>query len=118
MFTRKASGPLASLVKAVDKKIAEHDGLKAFVVVLTDDGDSTSDALKGIANDQSIKNVPLTLVESLSGPPAYKIARDAEVTVLLWRGSEVKANHAFAKGALDDAGIDAVLADLPKILDK
>lgn len=109
---------MASLVKAVDEKIAANDNLKAFVVVLTDDGDKTGDALKALAKDKAVKNVPLTMMETLSGPPAYKVAKDAEVTVLMWKGTEVKANHAFAPGTLDDAGIQSVLDDLPKILGK
>jgi hypothetical protein len=106
------------LVKAVDEKIAANDNLKAFVVVLTDDGDRTGDALKALAKDNGIRSVPLTLMETLSGPPAYKVAKDAEVTVLMWKGAEVKANHAFPAGQLDAAGIQSVLEDLPKILGK
>ena len=45
-----------------------------------------------------------------------KVSKDAEVTVLLWVGQTVKANHAFAPGKLDKDGIQAVLDDTAKIL--
>ncbi len=107
---------MASLVKAVDQRIAQEPGLKAFVVVLTDDADKTSDALKALARDQKIEHVPLTVLESPAGPPAYQIAKEAGVTVLMWRGAEVKANRAYAAGALTDADIPKILGDLPAIL--
>jgi precorrin-6B methylase 1 len=107
---------LTGLVKAVDEKIAENAKLKAFVVTLTDDADKTADALKALAKDKGIKNVPLTVMESLAGPGAYRIAKEAEVTVLMWRGAEVKVNHAFAAGKLDDAAVAKVVADVSKIL--
>jgi hypothetical protein len=111
---------LTGLVKAVDEKIASNPELKGFVVRLTDT-DSEAEvvkALRDLAADRGIGNVPLTLMENPAGPPSYQIAEDAEVTVLLWRQAELEAKHAFGPGELDEAGIARVLADLPKILDK
>lgn len=107
---------MAGLVKAVDQQIAKTPALKAFVVVLTDNADKTSDALQALAREQKVEHVPLTVIESLAGPPAYQIAREAEITVLLWQGAEVKANRAFAKGQFTEADIARVLGDLPTIL--
>jgi hypothetical protein len=39
--------------------------------------------VKKLANDASIKNVPLTIGESPDGPPDYELAKDADVTVLM-----------------------------------
>lgn len=101
----------------MDEKIAKNEDLKAFVVVLTDDADKTADALKTLAKEKGIAHVPLTLIESPSGPPDYQVAEDAGVTVLMWRGVEVKANRAFAKGKMTKADIPTVLSDIPKILE-
>jgi hypothetical protein len=116
VFARTTSEPLTSLVKQIDSQIAKNAALKSFVVVLTDDGDKTADTLKKLAAEAKVKNVPLTLVESPAGPPAYKIAEDADVTVLMWKGSSVKVNHAFAKGQLTEKDVSTIVADLPKIL--
>ncbi len=106
---------MTSLVKSIDAEIAKNPALKSFVVVLTDDADKTADTLKAMAKDCRLKNIPLTLVESRTGPPDYQIAKDADVTVLMWKGTEVKVNHAF-KGELSKDDLKSILTDIPKIL--
>jgi len=116
VFARKTSEPLTSLVKKIDEKIGENGKLKAFVVVLTERTDKTAAGeLKKLAEDAGIKHVPLTLHQDPVGPADYEIAKDADITVLLWKGVKVKANHAY-KGELTDEQIDAIVADIPKIL--
>ena len=117
VFARQTSEPLASLVKSIDAEIAKHSNLKSFVVVLTDDADKTAESLKTMASDCRLKKVPLTLVESPSGPPSYKIAKDAEVTVMMWRGTEVKVNHTYSKGGMTEADVKTIISELPKILE-
>lgn len=117
VFARETSEPLTGLVKQIDEQIAKNGKLKSFVVVLTDDADATSEQLKAMAADSGLKNVPLTLVESPAGPPSYKIAKDADVTVMMWKGTEVKVNKSFAKGKMTEADAKAIIADLPKILE-
>jgi len=107
---------LTSLVKQIDSRIAKNDKLKSFVVVLTDDADKTADTLKKMAADCRLKSVPLTLVESPAGPPDYKIAEDADVTVMMWNKHEVKVNHAYKKGKLTAADVKTIVSELPKIL--
>lgn len=115
VFARKTSEPLASLVKKIDEKIGENGKLKSFTVILTDKGDKTTDELKKLAADASIKHVPLTIVQNLDGPGEYDLSRDAEVTVLMWKRHKVKVNHAF-KGGLTDKDVSAIVADIPKVL--
>jgi hypothetical protein len=116
VVARGINGPLTSLVKQLDSKIAENGKLKSFVVVLTADEAKTASALETLAKDAPVKSVPLTLIADTTGPDVYQIAKDAEVTVMLWRGAKVEANHAFKAGELNEEGIKAILADLPKIL--
>ena len=116
VFARETSAPLTSLVKSIDSKIAKNDGLKAFVVVLTDDEVKTTRALKKVAADAGVANVPLTLMDDPKGPASYKIDRDADVTVLMWKGAEVKVSRAYKKGELTEAAVSSIIADLPKIL--
>lgn len=107
---------MASLVKQIDAQVAKSGKLKSFVVVLTDDADKTADNLKKLAKDEGIKNVPLTLMESFSGPPEYQIAKDADVTVMMWREHKVKVNHAYGKGKLADSDVKTIVSDVSKIL--
>ena len=115
VFARKTSEPLASLVKKIDKKIDENEKLKSFVVILTKDGDKTKEDLKKLAQDAGIKHVPLTMHQDPVGPPDYEIAKNADVTVLMWQRHSVKFGHGF-KGELTDKDIDTVMADIPKLL--
>jgi hypothetical protein len=115
VFTRNTSEPLASLVKQIDKKIDDNAKLCSFVVVIPKKGENPTDKVKKLAEQAGIKHVPLTIGESPDGPPDYEISKDADVTVLMWKNGSVKVNHAF-KGDLSDKDIDAVVADIPKIL--
>jgi hypothetical protein len=106
---------LTSLVKSLDSEIGKNGKLKSFVVILNDD-DETSKGLKALAKKASIAHVPLTMSANPAGPPPYKINKDADITVLMWRGSKVQVNHAFKKGDLTEADVKTITAELPKIL--
>jgi hypothetical protein len=116
IFARATTPALASLVKQIDAAIEKSGELKSFVVVLTDEADKTADKLKEMATDCRLQNVPLTLVDSTAGPPHYKIAKDADVTVMMWRQHEVKVNHTYTKGGFTDADVKTIISELPKIL--
>jgi hypothetical protein len=118
IFTRKMDDKVAALVKEVDSKVAKSSDKKmaAFVVVLSDDPAANEAKLKELAKKEGIK-VPLTTFENAAGPEDYKISKDAEVTVLEWVNGKVMANHSFAAGKLNDAGIKAILSDTAKILE-
>jgi hypothetical protein len=115
VFTRKTSEPLTSLVKQIDKKIGENKKLKSFVVVIPKKDEDAAPTLEKLAKSAGIKDIPLTIGERPDGPPDYEVARDADVTVLMWREHKVRVNHAF-KGELTDKDIEAILADIPKVL--
>ena len=82
---------------------------------LTSKGEQPAEDLKKLAKDAGIKHVPLTMVEDPDGPPDYEIAKDADITVLMWNEHKVKVNHAY-KGELTDEDIEAIVADISKIL--
>src|SRR5262249_34994860 len=63
-----------------------------------------------------IKTTILSILENRAGPPEYKLAKDADVTVILYAKRKVVANHAFKKGELNAKAIDTIMADVPKIL--
>jgi hypothetical protein len=118
IIARAITDDLTSLVKAIDSKVGANKSkqMAAFVVFLSEDTDKLEPQLKALAKEKGIKNTPLTVMEGATGPPAYKIAKNAEVTVMLWVGGRVQANHAFTKGKLDKAAIDKIVEDTAKIL--
>jgi hypothetical protein len=119
IFARKSDAALASLVKQLDKALAEHEGkkLQAFVNLLGDDREALEDGAARFSTENEVQLVAITVpVEFENGPADFGINPEAEVTVMLYKGAKVQSNHAFGEGALDDKGIEAILADLPKIL--
>jgi hypothetical protein len=119
VFARKVDGNLTSLVKEIDESVGKHSEKKlcSFVVILTDDSDEVKEQLEKLAEKEKIQNVPLTIGEIPAGPPSYKIDKDAEVTVLLWKGLKVTANHAFKAGGMKKSEIDAIMKDVEKLVE-
>jgi hypothetical protein len=115
VFARKTSEPLASLVKKIDEKIGENGQLKSFVVITTREKGSTAEELRKLAKDAGITKVPLTMFGEPGGPPDYELAKDADVTVMMWKGHKVKVNLGY-KGDLTDKDIQTIMGDIPKIL--
>jgi len=66
---------------------------------------------------QGIKHVNLAIMEP-AGPKHYKLSKEADVTVLLYKRRKVEANHAFKKGDLNEKALESILADLSKITTK
>jgi predicted protein tyrosine phosphatase len=115
VFARKTSEPLTSLVKQIDAKIGENRQLKSFVVIMTRQKDAIAGELRALAQEAGIKHVPLTMFGDPGGPPDYELAKDADITVLMWKKHRVKVNHAY-KGELTDQDIQAIVSDIPKVL--
>jgi hypothetical protein len=118
IFAREVSDSLTSLVKKIDAETAKNSQARmgSFVVFMSSD-EKIGEQLKALADKEKITKCILTL-DNPAGPEDYKIAKDADVTVVLYNNRTIMSNRAFKKGELNAKGIDAVLADLPKILEK
>lgn len=119
LFVREVNDDLAKLIKEVDGVVGKNEEKKmaAFVVVLAEDADAIAPKLEEIAKKNDIKNVPLTIFDGEAGPSDYKIAENADVTVMMWNKSEVKASCALPKGKLSADAITSIVADTQKILE-
>jgi hypothetical protein len=118
IFARSLGDPLTALIKKIDAATAAHrdDSMGSCVIFLSDDK-GLPEKLKDLAGKEKIEHTVLAVFRP-AGPGGYKINKDADVTVLLYTEQVVQANHAFAKGGLQDSDADKILADLPKILAK
>jgi hypothetical protein len=116
IFARQVSPGLTQLIKKIDGATAQHrkERMGSFVVFLND-SEALAGQLKSLAGKDSIKNTVLS-IDNPSGPQAYHVSKDADVTVVLYEDHTVRANHAFRKGELNEQAINRVVADLPKIL--
>jgi hypothetical protein len=104
------------LVKKLNAATEKNASAKmgSFVVFCNDD-DKLPGKLKNLAKKEDLKHTILT-VFGRTGPDGYDVAKDAEVTVILYVKKNVKVNRAFKKGELKEADVDKILADLSKIL--
>lgn len=116
IFAREVSAPLTSLVKKLDAATAANKSKRmgSFVVFLTDD-EGLGDKLKSLAKTEGLKDIVLT-IDNPAGPKGYQVAKDADVTVVLYNKRNVKANFAFKKGELNDAAVDKVVGAVTKIV--
>jgi hypothetical protein len=117
IFAREVSDSLTSLVKKIDAETAKNSKAKmgSFVVFLSDD-EKLSDKLESLAKKEGIKKCVLS-IDNPAGPKGYNVAKEADVTVVLYNNRKVVANYAFKKGDLNDAAITKIMADVPKILE-
>lgn len=115
IFARELSEPVVKLMAKIDTATGKHrdQDMGSFVVFLSDD-----ERLKGKLEEVARKHklAHLVLAIAPAGPDGFKVAEKAAVTVVLYENHQVKANHTFTRGQLSNKGIDAILADVPKIL--
>ena len=116
IFAREVSGPLTSLVKKIDAETAKNSkkNMGSFVVFLNDKEGLAKD-LKQLADKEGINKTVLT-IDNVAGPDGYDVAKDAEVTVVLYNQRKVAANYAFRKGELNDQAIEKIVNDVSKIV--
>ena len=117
IFARSSDdATLQKLIASVEEATAKNAKaeLNSFVVFCSD-SDKLEGKLKELAEKAKLKNVVLS-IESAEGPEKYNIAKDADVTVVLYSGFKVKANHSFKKGELKTEAVEKIVADVKKIL--
>lgn len=116
IFARKITPALTSLVKKIDEATAKNQGcsMGSFVVFCSDD-EELEGKLKQLAKKEGLKHTVLT-VDNPTGPRGYDIPKEADVTVILYKQKQVKANHAFRKGEFKADDVQKILKDLPKIV--
>jgi len=116
IFAREPSDAVMALLRRVDAATTDHyaAGLRSFVVFLSDK-DGLDTQLAEAAQKNALKHIVLS-IDAPEGPDGYKVAKDAEVTVVLYVRHTVKANYCFKAGQLTDGAIDKIIADVPKIL--
>jgi hypothetical protein len=115
VFAREMTGPLTSLVKKLDAEVARRKSarLRAVVVILSDDP-ALEKNLAAQGKKQALEHISLAIMNP-DGPGRYKLSKEADVTVVLYKRMKVVANHAFEKGELEERGVEKILADVAKI---
>jgi hypothetical protein len=124
IFAREVNGPLTGLVKQMDRRLEEAsrrtgpENLGVFVVFCNDDP-GLRQRLQDLAAKEGLKHVVLCATNS-AGPPRYRLAREADLTALIYGGGprKVAANVPLKKGELDKKRAKAILNALNQVLPK
>ncbi len=98
----------AETVKNADKKMGSF-------AIFCNDSENLATSLKDVAKTQKLKSFVLA-IDNPTGPEPYKIAKDADVTVVLYNKSKVIANYTFKKGELKASDVEKIVSDVSKIV--
>jgi hypothetical protein len=90
--------------------------MRSFVVMCNDD-EKMEEKLKDLAKKEELKKTVLSLVDNKAGPGGgYKLHPDADIHVVLYVKRKSTSEFAYKKGEMKDKDIEAIVADLSKIL--
>jgi hypothetical protein len=118
VFARSLGDGLGKLCQGLDQAVAKHKKteMRAWVTFLSDEQLSLDPKVVQWSKKYALRNVPLGVFEDVGGPPSYRLARDADVTVLLFVKQEVIAGFAFRRDELTKEKVTTVLKALPGIV--
>ena|SRR5579884_3840209 len=116
IFAREINDGLTSLVKKIDEATDKYSDCRmgSFVVFCSDD-EGLEKKLQDLAKKEKLKHIVLT-IDNPAGPKDYNVAKDADITVVLYTRQKVKVNHAFKKGEMKAKDIDQIVSEVSKIL--
>jgi hypothetical protein len=116
VFAREVTPAVTDLIKKIDAATVKNSDVKmgSFVVFCSNDK-GLEKQLKALADEAKLKKCILA-IDNPAGPEDYKVAKEADVTVVLYTDTTVKANFAFKKGELKEKDVEKILSELPKIL--
>jgi hypothetical protein len=124
IFAREVSDNLTGLVKSIDKQLQEssarHPGgnkLGIFVVFCSDDP-GLKEQLQILIGREGLKNVVISVSkDKAQGPPRYRVARDADLTVVIYRDhDQVAANFVLDSVDLTAIRSQVIMKALRKVL--
>jgi hypothetical protein len=120
VFARAQSDALGKLVAGLDKSVIDHKAaeLRSWVTFLSEPSKELEDQIVKWGRTHSVRNVDLGVFEDADGPPSYKIAADADVTVILYVKRKAVADFAFRAGELTEERIAEVLKAVPGVVEK
>jgi tripeptide aminopeptidase len=100
-----------------DKQSAGDADLRTWVTFLSEDQPKLDPQLVRWSQKHGLKSVPVGVFEDNDGPPSYRLASDADITVLFFVKRKVVANFAFRAGELTDEAAAEVMKALPRIIE-
>ena len=123
IFVREVSDPLTSLVKHIDQQLEEAAALsptqrkRGIYVIFCNDDPSQTKQLQGWIAGAQLKHV-VVCKDSAAGPERYRVAKEADLTAVVYSGNRVKANIPLRKGQLNECSAAEITESLSQVLPK
>jgi hypothetical protein len=116
VFARETNPALVKLIKKLDAETVKNAEKKmGSFVIFCNDSEALEGQLKGLVKKANLQATVLA-IDTPAGPTPYNVAKEADITVVLYNTSKVLANYAFAKGQFSDADVSKIVADVSLIL--
>jgi hypothetical protein len=116
VFAQEVTPALRTFIQRLEAVTAAHsDCSMGSCVIVCTDSENVPGQLAELARQDHLAHLILAVYKA-GGPPAYKLAPDADLTILLYTQMQVVINHSFRKGEFTEQAIDTILADVPQIL--
>lgn len=116
IFAREPNEQLVSLIKKLDAETVKNaDKKMGSFAVFCNDSEALQGKLADLAKSAKLEKFTLA-IDNPTGPAPYKIAKDADVTVVLYNKSKVVANYTFKKGELKAGDVEKIVSDVSKIV--
>jgi len=122
VFARRTDENTGRLLRTVRDAVREHQSQKLFAwfVFLAEPSTAAQTEMESAAYRFAAENtasaLPISVLGEPQGPPGYRIAPDAEVTVVLFRSGKVISNRAYRAKEWTSKAAEGALKDLPRLL--
>ena len=118
IFARTASDSLGKLAGKIDRALAQHKDLRAWITFIGKDHDTFDGQLVEWSRKHGLKSLPIGTFKEEDGPPTYRVAKGADVTVVLFVNMKVQATFGFRSTELTDEAVGRVLDAVPRLFEK
>lgn len=120
VFARTPDEGLARLAARLDKALAAHKAaqLRSWIAFVSKDPDALDSQLVRWSQQHHLRALPVGIYvdPTEGGPENYRLAREANVTVVMSSRQKVTAVFAFVQGELTDAAVEQVLNRVPELI--
>jgi hypothetical protein len=117
VFIHGSGEKALDFVQRLDAQAAKDKSLRVGVIFLAkkEAYENVSHRLKTRARQRKIEKAWLCVFKSLDGPSGYAIAKEAEITLVLYRYKTVAATFAFREGEFAAKVSEKILEELRKL---
>lgn len=117
-FARQPTAALGALARRCEEASRSAKGAdgRGWVTFLLPDQSAFDAQARRFASDHKLGSFAVGVFEDTGGPPDYKLAAGALLTVVVARGEKVRHTFSFGPGDADAEGAQAVLSAWKAVL--